>query len=361
MRKITITLLAGVISLLLIPVLNAQETTPTLEEPMSEASLIEAIAEGDTEAVISYFRLKGVSPSDSGAISAAVIEILGRVGSTDISFTLGRAAAQYAQVVDNTEAGVAEIVGQVATAIFSVTIEATTPKESAIATVSGFIAGTTAAVSELNLDSSIISAASSAAGVAIVKYAVSIDLDIDETSGIVREAAAATAASSSSSGGTDLVEAAIEGFVFGAAQTAVYNGLDNNQIATAAGSGASEGAVTAAVAAGTDPAAAATAAAKGSTKGAVSAAVATGTDPDTAASAAAAGSAEGAISAAVATGSDVSAISAASSTGSEAGLTEATGGTADGGSEISLPPPVISPDDVGVIVVSPEDGDNPPQ
>ena len=101
MRKITITLLAGVISLLLIPVLNAQETTPTLEEPMSEASLIEAIAEGDTEAVISYFRLKGVSPSDSGAISAAVIEILGRVGSTDISFTLGRAAAQYAQVADS--------------------------------------------------------------------------------------------------------------------------------------------------------------------------------------------------------------------------------------------------------------------
>lgn len=361
MRKITITLLAGVISLLLIPVLNAQETTPTLEEPMSEASLIEAIAEGDTEAVISYFRLKGVSPSDSGAISAAVIEILGRVGSTDISFTLGRAAAQYAQVVDNTEAGVAEIVGQVATAIFSVTIEATTPKESAIATVSGFIAGTTAAVTEFKLDSSIVSAASSAGGVAIVQYSVSIGLDTDETSGIVREAAAASAASSSSSGGTDLVEAAIEGFVFGAAQTAVFNGLDSNQIATAAGSGASEGAVTAAAAAGTDPAAAATAAAKGSTKGAVSAAVATGTDPDTAASAAAAGSAEGAISAAVATGSDVSAISAASSTGSGSGLAEATGGTADGGSEISLPPPVISPDDVGVIVVSREDGDNPPQ
>ena len=60
--------------------------------------------------------------------------------------------------------------------------------------------------------------------------------------------------------------------------------------------------------------------------------------------------------AAVATGSDVSAISAASSTGSEVGLTEATGGTADGGSEISLPPPVISPEDIGVRVVSPEDG-----
>ena len=355
MRKITITLLAGVISLLLIPVLNAQETTPTLEEPMSEASLIEAIAEGDTEAVISYFRLKGVSPSDSGAISAAVIEILGRVGSTDISFTLGRAAAQYAQVADSLGV-VAEIVGQVATAIFSVTIQATTPKESAIATVSGFIAGTTAAVSERNLDPSIISAASSAGGVAIVQYAVSIGLDTDQTNGIVREAAAATAASSSSSGGTDLVEIAVEGFVYGAAQTAVYNGLDSNQIATAAGSGASEGAVTAAVAAGTDPAAAATAAAKGSTKGAVSAAVASGTDPDAAASAAASGSAEGAISAAVATGSDVSAISAASSTGSEVGLTEATGGTADGGSEISLPPPVISPEDVGVVVVSPEDG-----
>jgi hypothetical protein len=304
---------------------------------------------------------------------------------SDASFAGGVGATQFAAMSGADPEATAEIVSDAASATFDATsavVKTEAAKGTVIAAISGFIAGTSDAVDELDLDPQVVSDASYAGGVGATQLATLMGADVEETNLLISEASSATSSTTALSAEDDTVAAAISGFIAGTMEGAAENDLDVAGTAEAASSGAAEGAVAAAIESGADISAAAELAATSAATAAIEAAIVTGIDPAAATEAAASGSSQGATEAAIdsglsqdvvdavidssASGSsdgaivaaeiagvDTSAIVDAAESGSSQGADAATTG---GGSTIDVGDPVVTPPDDAdeVIITSPE-------